>query len=212
MTLTPFPTTLRTSVRPLRNPATAHPVALFPDRLAGLRHERNDALTVIRSYQPGKTGAHDVTPTTRLYRLRIGPRCYYRSADSTVVRFSALPTWAAKRKATRMAATCRIVRLEELASDYQYTEAAEDAEIAAAIADDVITPEEKSKIVTILQRQHARRTEITRELSIIADGAEMVRTLASTFAITPKVARKLREKGQDYLRLVVVNDDPVEAA
>ena len=109
-----------------------------------------------------------------------------------------------------MAAPCRILQLEELVADYRYMEAAEDAVIADAIADSVITPEEQSTIVSILRRQDARRVQITRELNVIADGAEMIRTLASTFALTPKVQRKLREKGADYLRLVVANDDPIE--
>lgn len=96
MTVLRIPTTTRTPVRPSRNPATAHPVpSLIPDRTAGLRHERNDALTGIRFIQPGKAGAHDVIaydaqprmscPRTG-YATTIGRRIRTRSVDSTLLR------------------------------------------------------------------------------------------------------------------------------
>ncbi len=124
--------------------------------------------------------------------------------------FPAVPKWADK-KGNRLAATCRIVQLEEAVSAHRLRVEREVQEILDAISDREVTDQEARRIVSILQGWARHERQIASELTVIADGAEMVRSLASTFAVTPKISRKLREKGQDYLRLVV-NNDPIEVA
>lgn len=110
-----------------------------------------------------------------------------------------------------MPSPCRITQLSDRHDTY--TDAMRDLEhtIAAAIADSVVTTSEVQSILSRLAVTTGLRTSIGGELSIVKDGAEMIRTLATTFAITPKTSRKLREKSADYLTLVVNNDGPSAA-
>ena len=101
-----------------------------------------------------------------------------------------------------MAATCRIVRLEEVVTEYRLLARKQVQEILNAIGDREITPSESRRIMEILDSWMDFAERISSELSVVADGAAMVRSLTSTFAVTPKVERNLREKATDYRHFV----------
>lgn len=112
-----------------------------------------------------------------------------------------------------MASPCRITQLANRYDTYERRDDERARVVLDAIRDRHVDDDEIQDIIEAFTLSRHDRVTIRSEISIIEDGAEMVRTLASTFAITPKVARKLREKRADYLRLVVRNDDdPLEAA
>ena len=100
-----------------------------------------------------------------------------------------------------MAATCRVIRLEEEVAEFVSRSAKEVEELLTAMADGV-DEVEAHRIEHFLQDQVSFGMQISTELTIIGDGAELIRTLASTFAPTDKVMRKVREKRADYEALV----------
>jgi len=140
-----------------------------------------------------------------------GPHNYCRTARTIVERQRYMRIYATETE-NEMGNTCRIVRLEEKAESDQSRQERDVAVILDYIGDRDVTPYEYGAIFNILQRWQQNTRDIVAELGIVADGAELVRTLASTFAITPTVDRKLREKGCDYRRLTSDDIDLAEAA